>query len=72
VSPRVFPKKCPMSIKRERNVVSDGSAFLYRLFIISFMRPLPITKGEFAKFFQTAKPPSGWPSRIGESLVHDF
>jgi len=30
VSPRVFPKKCPMSIKRERNVVSiDGRVPFY-------------------------------------------
>ncbi|KXN92266.1 tRNA(Ile)-lysidine synthase [Leucoagaricus sp. SymC.cos] len=29
------------------------------------MRPLPISREEFARFLQKARPPSGWPAHIG-------
>ena len=47
-------------------------SFLRQLFIIPVMRPLSITRAEFAQLFQAARPPSGWPARIGELLVCDF
>lgn len=30
-----------------------------------FMRPRPISREEFARFFHRARPPSGWPDHIG-------